>query len=136
MSQTADIRWGWLKAMYIVTILAAGVLGLGIVLAPELIKARLHTTCDVIPYGTLGAVWLAMGIIAIFGLRDPLKFVPLLLLQLIYKVVWIASVFVPLWITGTFPERHIVTAVLFGLIIAGDLIAIPFRYLFAKPSRV
>ena len=136
MSQTADIRWGWLKAMYIVTILAAGALGLGIVLAPELIKARLHTTCDVIPYGTLGAVWLAMGIIAIFGLRDPLKFVPLLLLQLIYKVVWIASVFVPLWMTGTFPERHIVTAVLFGLIIAGDLIAIPFRYLFAKPSRM
>jgi hypothetical protein len=122
--------------MFIVTILAAGALGLGIVLAPEPIKARLHATCDVIPYGTLGAVWLAMGIIAIFGLCDPLKFVPLLLLQLIYKVVWITSVFVPLWMTGTFPERNIVTAVLFGLIIAGDLIAIPFRYLFAKPSRI
>lgn len=134
MSQTADVRWGWLKAMYMITIFIAGAFGLGIVLAPELIKARLHTTCDVIPYGMLGAVWLAMGIVAIFGLRDPLKFVPLLLVQLIYKSVWVASIAIPMWMAGTFATKDTVTAALFGLVIVGDLIAIPFRYLFARPS--
>lgn len=134
MSQTADVRWGWLKAMYMITIFIAGAFGLGIVLAPELIKARLHTTCDVIPYGMLGAVWLAMGIVAIFGLRDPLKFVPLLLVQLIYKSVWVASIAIPMWMAGTFATKDMVTAALFGLVIVGDLIAIPFRYLFARPS--
>jgi hypothetical protein len=82
----------------------------------------------------MGSIWLAMGVVAIRGLRDTLKFVPLLLVQLIHKMVWFASIFVPLWMTGRFPATHAITTVLFGLVVVGDLIAIPFRYVFAKPS--
>ena len=125
---------GLAPSQYIVTVLVAGAFGLAMVLGPELVKSRLHTSCDVVHNGTLGSIWLAMGVVAILGLRDPLKFVPLLLVQLIYKVVWFASIFVPLWMTGRFPAAHAITTVLFGVVVVGDLIAIPFRYVFAKPS--
>jgi hypothetical protein len=45
-----------------------------------------------------------------------------------------AAAHMPLWMTGRFPATHAITTVLFGLVVVGDLIAIPFRYVFAKPS--
>ena len=40
MSRDIKIRWGWLKFMYILTIVMAGGCGLGMLIAPELIKSK------------------------------------------------------------------------------------------------
>jgi hypothetical protein len=66
------------------------------------------------------------------GLRDPLKFAPVLLLQLCYKSVWFVGVVLPLLVRGRFPGYGLVTAAVFATYIAGDLVAIPFRYLIAR----
>ena len=134
MNTLQGVRWGWLKVMYTVTIVIAGVYGLCIIFVPEQMKSIFHTSCDQIPYGILGSVFLAFGLLAILGIREPLKFVPILLFQLTYKVVWLVGVILPLLITGRFPASHTPTVVLFVLIIVGDLIAIPFRHVFAKQS--
>jgi hypothetical protein len=68
------------------------------------------------------------------GLRSPLKFVPVLLLQQSYKVVWFIGVILPLLIVGKFPTYAILHVVIFATYIIGDLIAIPFPYVFAKES--
>jgi len=68
----------------------------------------------------------------ILGLRSPLKFVPVLLLQLSYKTIWFIGVVLPLWITAHFPGYAIPTVIIFATFIVGDLIAIPFSYVFAK----
>jgi hypothetical protein len=93
-----------------------------------------NNVCDPVTYGINGSVFLAFGLLAILGLRAPLKFVPVLLLQLIYKVLWFVGVFLPLLVAGRFPTSETLTVVIFALVIVGDVIAIPFPYVFAKKS--
>jgi hypothetical protein len=133
MAKSKEIRWGWLKFMYWYTIIGAGGFGLVIVLAPETVRTLFGwPPQDPIVYGVTGSVWLAFGLLAILGLRSPLKFVPVLLLQLTYKVVWFIGVVFPLVFTGEFPTYAILHVTLMAAYIIGDLIAIPFGYVFSK----
>jgi hypothetical protein len=70
----------------------------------------------------------------VLGLRDPLKFAPVLLLQLCYKSIWFLAVVVPLVIAGRFPQHGVMFAAIFASYIVGDLIAVPFRCLLARPT--
>jgi hypothetical protein len=134
MTNEEGIRWGWLRGMYILTIVIAGGIGLGMIFAPSTVQFTFYSVCDPVTYGIIGSVFLAFGILAVLGLRDPLKFVPILLLQLIYKTVWFTGVVLPLLVAGRFPPSGIPTVIIFALTIVGDMIAIPFRYVFAKRS--
>jgi len=129
------IRRGWMRFMYLYTILGAGGFGLGIVIMPGLIRGTLGWPGDdPIALGIVGSVYLAFGALSVLGLRDPLKFAPVLLLQLCYKSVWFAGVVLPLLIRGRFPDYGLLTAAIFATYIVGDLIAIPFPYLLARAS--
>jgi hypothetical protein len=134
MSTDTNVRWGWLKIMYVYTIVGAGLLGLGILIAPEMIKSVFNWPFkEPISMGIVGSIYLAFGILSIFGLRSPLKFSPILLLQLSYKSIWFILVILPLLITRQFPGYAIFIALIFATYIIGDLIAIPFFYIFARP---
>jgi hypothetical protein len=135
MASPKGVRWGWLKFMYIVTIVIAGGYGLGIIFVPDQMKLIFHTSCDPVPYGILGSLFLAFGLLAVLGLRAPLKFAPVLLLQLTYKLIWFFGVITPLLVTGKFSAKYIPMVVLFALVVVGDLIAIPFQEMFAKQSK-
>jgi len=129
------IRRRWMKFMYLYTIVGAGGIGLGIVIMPELIKATFRWPGgDPIVLGIVGSVYVAFGVLSVLGLRDPLKFAPVLLLQLCYKSVWFVAVVLPLLIRGRFPAYALLTAAIFATYIVGDLIAIPFPYLLARAS--
>lgn len=133
MSKDISIRWGWLKFMYLYTMVVAGGTGLGIILIPKvMISAFSLPAQDPIVSGIVGSVFLAFGILSIFGLRSPLKFSPILLLQLCYKVLWFAGIVLPLLLTGQLPMYGILFIIIFASYIIGDLIAIPFRNIFAK----
>jgi hypothetical protein len=135
MSKEIKVRWGWLKAMYIYTIIAAGGLGLGIIIMPDVIRSTFGwPSQDPIVLGVAGSVYLSFAFLAALGLRSPLKFSPVLLLQLGYKLVWFIGVIFPLLIGGKFPTYAIVYVVIFAIFIIGDLIAIPFSYVFAKQT--
>ena len=136
MSKDFKIRWGWLKGMYIYTIISVGLLGLGMIIMPEKIKSLLGWSVEEpIAFGIIGCIYLSMGILSIFGLRSPLKFVPVLLLQLFYKSIWFIGVSLPLIVTNKFPSFAIPMIIIFATYIIGDLIAIPFSYVFAKKSK-
>ena len=135
MPKPFAIRQGWLRFMYLYTIVAAGGLGLGLVIMPQAMKAMLRWPADEpIALGIVGSVYVAFGVLSVFGLRDPLKFVPVLLLQLCYKLVWFVAVALPLLIKGRFPDYGFLIAVVLATYIVGDLIAIPFPYLLARAS--
>lgn len=130
-----NIRWGWLKFLYIYTIVVAGGFGLGILLAPEVIKSVTGWPLEEpIAVGIVGSVYIAFGIMSIFGLRSPLKFAPVLLLQLCYKSIWLIVVILPLLVAGWLPGYAIIIAIVFATFIVGGLIAIPFSYVFARQS--
>jgi len=136
MSKDIKIRWGWLKGMYIYTAVGAGLFGLGMIVIPEVIKTMFTWPVkEPIAFGIVGSVYLAFGLSSLLGLRSPLKFVPVLLLQLCYKSIWFIGVVLPLLITAHFPSYAIPTVIIFATYIIGDLIAIPFSYVFAKESN-
>ncbi len=133
MNKDINIRWGWLKIMYWYTILGAGGFGLAMVVMPENVRSLFGwPTQDPIVYGVTGSVWLAFGLLSILGLKSPLKFVPVLLMQLTYKSVWFIGVVLPLLVSGKFPNYAILHVVIMASYIIGDLIAIPFSYVFSK----
>jgi hypothetical protein len=135
MSQDKNVRWGWLKGMYILTIIHAGGSGLGIILIPSIIRSIFGWPGqDPIVLGVTGSVYVAFALLSILGLRSPLKFSPVLLLQLTYKVVWFIGVILPVLIVGKFPAHATAYVLFFAVYIIGDLIAIPFWYVFAKQA--
>ncbi len=138
MDKTDNVRLGWLKFMYIYTIVGAGGFGLGILINPDLMRSIFGwpNSDQVIAFGVTGSVYFSFAILSILGLRSPLKFAPLLLLQLTYKAVWFVCVILPLLLTGKFPIYALLFTAIYVTYIIGDLIAIPFSYFFAEQPKV
>ena len=135
MTRNNNIRWGWLKGMYIYTIIGAGGFGVGVIIMPDVMRSTFGWPAqDPIVLGAFGSVYFAFALLSILGLRAPLKFVPLLLLQFSYKVIWFIGVGLPLLISGEFPMYGIIYVGIFATYIIGDLIAIPFSYVCAKQA--
>jgi hypothetical protein len=133
MNSEMNTRWRWLKIMYWYTIIGAGGFGLAMILFPETVRTLFRwPPQDPIVYGVTGSVWMAFGVLSIFGLRSPLKFVPILMMQLCYKSIWFIGVVFPMLFSGTFPLYAILHVVIMGSYIVGDLIAIPFPYVFSR----
>ncbi len=136
MVKDIKIRLGWLKFMYVYTIVGAGGFGLGIIFIPDVMESIFrYPSQDPILYGIVGGVYLSFGILSLLGLRSPLKFAPLLLLQLCYKSIWFIAILIPYLIGKGLPLYAILFAAIFATYIIGDLIAIPFSYVFAKSKE-
>lgn len=124
------VRQNWLKFMYAYTIVFAGFTGLGLVY--PVLSLFGYPAQEPIWAGVAYSLYSALTIASILGLRSPLKFSPVLLLQLTYKVIWFIAIFIPLSIAGQLPSHAIGTSIVFATFVVGDLIAIPFRYLLSK----
>jgi hypothetical protein len=136
MAQEYKVRLGWLKGMYIYTIIGAGGFGLGIIIMPESMRSMFGwPSQDPIVFGVVGSVYLSFALLSILGLRSPLKFTPVLLLSLSYKVVWFIGVISPLLLAGKFPAYGLLYIAVFASYLIGYLIAIPFSYVFAVQSK-
>jgi hypothetical protein len=126
------IRYNWMRFMYGYIIVGAGSLGLGFLVAPKVVLNLLgYPSQEPIWSGVGYSVMLAFAILSILGLRAPLKFSPVLLLSLTYKVIWFIAIFIPLLLAGELPSYAIPTGMIFATYIVGDLIAIPSSYLLA-----
>jgi len=134
MDVNNNVRWGWLKFMYIYTIVGAGGFGLGIIAIPDAMRSIFGwpNSDQIIAFGVTGSVYFSFALLSILGLRSPLKFVPLLLLQLTYKVVWFVGVILPILFAAKFPTYALLFTAIYVTYIIGDLIAIPFSYVFAR----
>ena len=133
MENLIKIRYGWLKGMYIYTILGAGLSGLGMILMPKTYVSIFNLPVqEPINFGILGSVYLAFGLISILGLKSPLKFVPILLAEFTYKTIWLLAIILPLIFKGQFPQYGLINTIIFVTFIIGNAIAIPFKYLFNK----
>jgi hypothetical protein len=101
------------------------VVGAGLVVTkwPELIR---HEPWE-LKHGTVLTMLVAMSVLALVGLRYPQRMLPILLFEVGWKVIWLASVAFPLWadenLTGATREQAV--AVLWvGIIIA----VVPWRH--------
>jgi hypothetical protein len=77
-------------------------------------------------------VWTAFATLAGLGIIRPLKMVPILLLEIFYKVLWLMIVAYPLWSKGTLagsPVENETSAFLWVIL---PVVAVPWRYVFAN----
>ena len=139
MSANINVRWSWLKLMYWYTILGAGGYGLLIILAPAFVQST--TQClmpfpaqDPLIFGYMGSAMAAFAFLSILALRAPLRFVPVLMLQLVYKTIWMFGVYIPLVMSGNNSLYATLLAAIFMTYIIGDLVAIPFSYLLGRET--
>ncbi len=129
------IRTGLLKGLYLFTVIVAGLFGLVMLAVPDTTEALFAIPMDnPMIYGIAASVFLAFAIASILGFRAPLKFVPVLLMQLTYKSIWVIFVALPALLNNTFPSWAYLTLVTFLAFIVWDLIAIPFWTLFEKET--
>jgi hypothetical protein len=84
-------------------------------------------------------VWTAFATLAGLGIIRPLKMLPILLLEIFYKVLWLVIVAYPLWSNGTLagsPAEGATSAFLWVLL---PIVAVPWAYVFGnyiyKPSK-
>ncbi|MGH8570383.1 MAG: hypothetical protein ACREXU_20865 [Gammaproteobacteria bacterium] len=81
--------------------------------------------------GVAVSLYAALSVLCVLGLRYPLAMLPLLLLQLTYKTVWLIAVALPLGFAGPAEEL----SALFAVVVALDLAVIPWRYVAARFVR-
>ena len=138
----ANIQFGWMRLLYVCTYFLGLSTGLIILLAPEKFARNIIgvpyslPSQDRVVFGLVGCFWLSMGVMALLGLRAPLRFLPIFLVQLVYKTCWFLCVFFPLIIAGEFPVHGWATAVINAVWMFMDIKAIPFAYLLSGDSAV
>ncbi len=132
MQKTKNMNIGWLKFMYIWNIVISGGGGIGIIFIPGWTRWLFNAQTPQITYGIIGSVFLSFALLSILGLRDPVKFVPVLLFQLTYKSIWLIGIIIPMIISGEFYIGALPAVAIYILYIVGDIIAIPFSNVFVN----
>lgn len=122
----------WMRLMFAANIIGAGVPGLLVTFFPGFAREYLFdgVAQDGLVFGVTGSVWLAVGLISILGLRNPVPFAGIFMVQVVYKTVWITLVGLPAVAAGD--ERAAFFVVFFALVTLGFAFAVPWSLLFRR----
>ncbi|MEW6991138.1 hypothetical protein AADZ91_10650 [Colwelliaceae bacterium 6441] len=82
--------------------------------------------------GVAYSFWAAFSLLAVLGIRYPLKMLPLLFIQLTYKSIWLVAVGIQLWQADKIDQSaaELIRSNTIGVII--DLLVIPWPYVWAN----
>jgi len=121
--EISTFRLYLLRAVYLLNFV-----GLGVLVWPALINHP--QTWDPL-HGVAFSFWAALSLLMGLGIRYPLQMLPMLFIQLLYKIIWLAAVAYPMWTIGKS------TGMLqdFAIPVVIDLIVIPWPYVFAHYVR-
>ena len=116
------LRLNFLRAGYFLL-----VAGLGSTVWPAII----HHSTWTLWHGVGDCMLGALSLLAILGLRYPLKMLPLLFFELAWKSIWLLAVALPLWRANSIDAdtADTIQACLWAIIFP---IVIPWRYVFAQ----
>ena len=123
MTEVSPLRLWVMRAMYLV--MAAGI---GLTIWPLIIS---HGATVPRMTGVAWALLGTIGLLALLGLRYPLRMIPLLLVELSWKAIWLAAFALPRWLDGTLDEamRTTVFETSLGAIL---ILVIPWPYVWAN----
>ncbi len=122
----------WMRLMFAANVVGAGIPGLLVTFFPGFARQYLFdgVAQDGLVFGVTGSVWLAVGLISILGLRNPVPFTGVFLVQIVYKTVWITLIGLPAMASGD--ERAAFFAWFFALVTVGFAFAVPWSLLLRK----
>jgi len=121
MTEVSLFRLYLLRAMY-----ALLLVGLGLTVWPALI---VHPPGWPLMNGVVCSLLGALAVLAAFGLRYPLRMLPLLVFELVWKFLWLVAIALPLWLDGRVDARtwETIRECLLGVILVP--IVLPWGYL-------
>ena len=123
----------WLRIMYIVNIGLTLPMGLALLIAPTTVLSVFGFPVQEPIWAATGyTVMVAIGIVAIAGLRSPLKFSLILVFQIIEKLIWLIVIIAPRAIAGTLPTFAMLLVAIYVPLTIGNLIAVPWKYFLTK----
>ena len=116
----------WRLNLMRVAYLEMGV-GLALTRWPELVS---HEPWELME-GTVVTMLVAMSVLALLGLRYPQRMLPILLFEVGWKVLWLGTVALPLWLDGNLngATREQVIKILWAVIVVA---VIPWRHVFRQ----
>ena len=124
MSEVSTFRLYLLRATYLLI-----VVGLGSMIWPGVIH---HTDAWALRYGDEASLLAGVSVLALLGIRYPLKMLPLLLFELTWKTIWLIAIALPLWSAGQVDAdtQETIKACLMGVVLMP--IVIPWPYVWAN----
>jgi hypothetical protein len=116
----------WRLNLMRVAYLEMGV-GLAITRWPELVS---HDPWELME-GTVVTMLVAMSVLALLGLRYPQRMLPILLFEVGWKLLWLGTVALPLWLDGDLngATREQVIKILWASVVVA---VIPWRHVFRQ----
>jgi len=127
MSEVSTFRLYLLRSLYLLM-----TVGLALMVWPRFLTSSLNT-----PHmaGVVRSVLTAVSLLALLGLRYPLKMLPLLFFELGWKLIWVLAFGLPLWRSGqlTAATGETLKACLMGVVLVP--IAVPWDYVFRHYVR-
>ena len=96
MTEVSPIRLWVMRAMYLLM-----ALGIGLTIWPLIVS---HGATVPRMTGVAWALLGTIGLLALLGLRYPLQMIPLLLVELTWKAIWLTAFALPRWLDGTLDE--------------------------------
>lgn len=127
MSEVSRLRLHLLRAMYLLI-----AVGLGATIWPGILAPPRNLSHMA---GVVRSVLGAVSLLALLGVRYPLKMLPLLLFELLWKCVWVVAFGLPLWANGELDAntRETLDACLMGVILIP--LALPWGYVLRHYAR-
>jgi len=125
-ARDADVSLLHLYALRAIYLLIAGAMGTQI--WPLVFQ---HRHWDDLMHGVAVSMLAAVTALALLGVRYPLKMLPLLFVELVWKTVWVLAMGLPLWQAGPLDANAADTmrACLMGAIF---FVVIPWRYVWTN----
>ncbi len=127
MTEVSTFRLYLLRAMYVFT-----VVGLAIEKLPALLHPRTLSPGDSVILSVLGAT----ALLAVLGIRYPIKMLPLLFFEFVWKSIWILVFGLPRLLSGgldpsvSFGGTETLIACLVGIVLVP--LAVPWGYVFRQ----
>jgi len=97
--------------------------GLGVQILPRLFSVTANAPFN---EGVVDVMLAALAILCVLGLIAPLRMLPLLVFEVVWKVLWFAAIALPRWIEGSLDDAIMTNLVAIGLVLPYILI-IPWR---------
>jgi len=124
MTEVSSARLLVMRAAYLLMFVGLAFMAWPAILEPGRALTPMH--------GVVFSFWAALSALMGLGIRYPLQMLPILMLQLLYKLIWLFAVALPLLSSGPMDvtQAEFTRAMLMG--IAADLVAIPWGYVLAN----
>ena len=120
MEEVGLVRIYLLRAMYFLI-----AFGLGVTAIPRVIATSGH---PVDPHTVINSILIGFCLMALLGIRYPLKMLPILLLELVWKTCWVLVFALPMYLHHELDQyaRDVIFATGMGVVLTP--LVIPWRY--------